>query len=85
MDWFCLAVIILYLWALLMVFCAILLGTIVIMDLYNTRKEKKKKFDKAFPQWSVFRTMIRNQKFPYGKWKYLGKDVTGEHIFERLK
>ncbi len=85
MDLFGWSVIILYLWALLMVFCAIVLGTIVIIDLYKERKEKKKRFDKAFPQWFIFRTMIKNQKFPYGKWKYLGKDVSGEHLFERVK
>lgn len=85
MDWFCLAVIVVYLLFILIVSCAIVLGTMLIIDLYNTRKERKKKFDKVFPQWSVFRTMLRNQKFPYGKWKYLGKDVSGEHIFERVK
>ena len=85
MDWFYLAVIVVYLLFILIVSCAIVLGTIVIIDLYKERKEKKKKFDKAFPQWSIFRTMLRKQKFPYGKWRYLGKDVSGEHLFERVK
>lgn len=85
MDWFCLAVTLWFIWLIFIIVSSIAMIVVLSQEIIERRKEKKKKFDKSFPQWSIFRTMLRKQKFPYGKWKYLGKDVSGEHIFERVK
>ena len=75
----------LFIWIIFLIISGGVMTFMLIKEIIDRRKEKKKMFDKAFPQWFIFRTMIRKQKFPYGKWKYLGKDVSGEHLFERVK
>ena len=85
MDWFCLIATLWFIWLIFIIVSSIAMIVVLSQEIIERRKEKKKKFDKAFPQWSIFRTMLRNHKFPYGKWKYLGKDVSGEHLFERVK
>ena len=49
------------------------------------RSFDKEKFNSAFPEGSLFVTYLKNQKFPYGKWIYLGADVKGAHVYERIK
>jgi hypothetical protein len=46
--------------------------------------KNKKAFDKAYPVGSHYLTHLK-QKFPYGKWKYLGKDQHGFYLYERTK
>lgn len=55
-----------------------------ILDLYDKRKRNKKAFNKVHPVGCTFSTKYK-QEFPYGKWKYLGKDQCGFHIYERIK
>lgn len=85
MDKFIFTATLLLIWIIFLIISGGVMTFMLIKEIIERRKEKKKRFDKAFPQWSIFRTMLRNQKFPYGKWKYLGKDVSGEHLFERVK
>lgn len=50
------------------------------------RDEKKYKvFDKEYPVGSFFYTGIKEQKFPYGKWDFLGQNQDGDYVFERVK
>lgn len=53
--------------------------------LFWKREFNKQEFNKAFPQGSLFITYLKNQKFPYGKWKCLGKDIKGAYVYERVK
>ena len=48
------------------------------------RQRNKKAFDKAHPIGFTFSTKLK-QRFPYGKWKLLGKDQNDCFIYERLK
>ena len=48
------------------------------------RQRNKKAFDKAHPVGFTFSTKLK-QRFPYGKWKLLGKDQNDCFIYERLK
>ena len=66
-------------------FVFLIIYVIVILIIYQRTDKKFKKFDKAHPVGSFFYTGIRKQKFLYGEWKYLGKDQSGTHIFERVK
>ena len=75
----------LLIWIIFLIISSGVMTFILIKEIIDNRKEKKKNFDKKYPQWFIFRTMTRKQKFPYGKWKYLGKNVSGEHLFERIK
>lgn len=85
MDKFIFTATLLLIWIIFLIISGGVMTFMLIKEIIERRKAKKRKFDKAFPQWFIFRTMIRKQKFPYGKWKYLGKDVSGEHLFERVK
>lgn len=85
MDKFIFTATLLLIWIIFLIISGGVMTFMLIKEIIERRKAKKRTFDKAFPQWFIFRTMIRNQKFPYGKWKYLGKDVSGEHLFERVK
>ena len=49
------------------------------------RNEKYENFNKQLPVGFIFYTNLKKQKFPYGKWKYLGKNVDGSHLYERVK
>ena len=53
--------------------------TIIINKIKN-----KKIFDRSHPVGCTFSTKLK-QKFPYGKWKYLGKDQNGFYLYERIK
>lgn len=55
-----------------------------IFDKVELHKNKKESFDKIYPVGALFRTRIE-QKFPYGKWKLLGKDQHGCYLYERTK
>lgn len=46
--------------------------------------KKRKSFNKAYPAGALFTTRIE-QKFPYGKWKCLGKDQNDRFLYERIK
>ena len=48
------------------------------------RQRNKKAFDKAHPVGFTFSTKLK-QRFPYGKWKLLGKDQNDCFIYERIK
>ena len=48
------------------------------------RQRNKKAFDKVHPIGFTFSTKLK-QRFPYGKWKLLGKDQNDCFIYERLK
>ena len=48
------------------------------------RQRNKKAFDKAHPVGFTFSTKLK-QRFPYGKWKLLGKDQNNYFIYERIK
>ena len=48
------------------------------------RQRNKEAFDKAHPVGFTFSTKLK-QRFPYGKWKLLGKDQNDCFIYERLK
>lgn len=50
------------------------------------RDEKKyKTFDKEYSVGSFFYTGIKEQKFPYRKWDFLGQNQDGDYVFERVK
>lgn len=49
------------------------------------RKEEYKKFDKEHPVGFLYWSSVKKKKFRFGKWKYLGKNIDGSHIFERVK
>lgn len=55
----------------------------IICSIINIIKNKKA-FDKAWPVGSHYLTHLK-QKFPYGKWKYLGKEQRGFYLYERIK
>ena len=48
------------------------------------KQRNKKAFDKAHPVGFTFSTKLK-QRFPYGKWKLLGKDQNDCFIYERIK
>ena len=61
--------------------------TILIIDFFKLlelKRENKKAFDDAHPVGFTFSTKLK-QKFPYGKWKLLGKDQNDCFIYERIK
>ena len=66
-------------------FVFLIIYVIVILFIYHETNKGFKAFDKAHPVGSFFLAGTKEQKFPYGKWKYLGKDQMGIHIFERVK
>ena len=55
-----------------------------LIEIIRNRIKNKKAFDKAWPVGSHYLTHLK-QKFPYGKWKYLGKDQRGFYLYERIK
>ena len=55
-----------------------------LIEIIRNRIKNKKTFDKAWPVGSHYLTHLK-QKFPYGKWKYLGKDQRGFYLYERIK
>ena len=66
-----------------------LLGVIAILTIdffkfLEIKKENKKSFDDAHPIGFTFVTNLK-QKFPYGKWKYLGKEQNDCYLYERIK
>jgi len=48
------------------------------------KRVRKEMFDELFPIGSVYMSMSRKQKFPFGKWKYLGSD-SFSCFFKRIK
>lgn len=56
-------------------------GLIVII---TNRIKNKEAFDKRYQVGSIFITKIK-QEFPYGEWKYIGKDQHGFYLYERTK
>lgn len=54
---------------------------------FKTRKRKRNYefFNKEHPIGFIFYTRARKQKFLYGKWKYIGVNVDGAYMFERIK
>lgn len=66
-------------------FVFLIVYMIVVLIIYHKTDKGFKAFDKAHPVGSFFYTGIKEQKFAYGKWEYLGKDQMGIHIFERVK
>ena len=51
----------------------------------DKKEEKYILFDKEYPVGSFFFADIADQKFPYGKWKCLGRNIDGTYVFERVK
>lgn len=49
------------------------------------KKEDYKIFDKKYPVGCFYWSSSKKKKFLFGKWEYLGKNVDGSHIFERVK
>ena len=61
MDWFCLVATLWFVWLIFIIVSLIAIIIVLLQEIIERRKAKKKKFDKAFPQWSIFRTMLRKQ------------------------
>lgn len=57
---------------------------ILLIDYFKKRHKNKVRFNKAHPVGTLFTTRVE-QKMPYGKWKYLGKDQQGYYFYERIK
>lgn len=57
---------------------------ILLIDYLEKRHKNKVRFNKVHPVGTLFTTRIE-QKFPYGRWKYLGKDQQGYYLYERIK
>lgn len=57
---------------------------ILLIDYFKKRHKNKVRFNKVHPVGTLFTTHVE-QEFPYGKWKYLGKDQQGYYLYERIK
>ena len=57
---------------------------ILLIDYLEKRHKNKVRFNKVHPVGFTFSTKYK-QEFPYGKWKFLGKDQHGFYIYERTK
>lgn len=49
------------------------------------RKIRKARFNNFYSVGSLYHSNLRKQKFPCGKWEYLGCDQNNTHVFERIK
>lgn len=56
-----------------------------IMFKIRKRKSNYESFNKEHPVGFIFYTRKRKQRFLYGKWKYIGVNVDGAYMFERIK
>lgn len=57
---------------------------ILLIDYLKKRHKNKVRFNEEYPVGALFTTRVE-QKMPYGKWKFLGKDQHGFYIYERIK
>lgn len=62
----------------------LVVGMFYIYEVLKSKARNKKAFNKAHPVGFTFSTKLK-QRFPYGKWKLLGKDQNDCFIYERLK
>ena len=91
MTLFELSVLFVFILIILILILGIILTIIFINDfierliyIIGKRQRNKKAFDKAHPVGFTFSTKLK-QRFPYGKWKLLGKDQNDCFIYERIK
>lgn len=68
----------------LIIISFIVLVILLIDSVLNKRKRNKKVFDREYPIGFTFSTKLK-QRFPYGKWKLLGKDQNNCYLYERIK
>ena len=70
----------------IMLFGILLVMVIIwtMVDFIKFKIKNKKAFNKVHPVGTLFTTRVE-QKMPFGKWKYLGKDQNGCYLYERIK